>query len=96
MIQIFCPGGISQVDTFDYKPKLYGLDGQTIEIKTKGRGGSKNKGRVVGPKWKFKQHGKSGIDVSDLLPHIDEVALGDLYLFILGVSRQSNDLSAVQ
>ena len=70
VIFLFMYGGPSQVDTFDYKPKLYGLDGKTIDIETKGRGGSKNQGRVVGPKWKFKQHGQCGAWVSDLFPHI--------------------------
>src|SRR5262249_51651949 len=58
------------VDTFDYKPKLYPLDGKTIPVKTFGRGGHKNEGRAVGPKWKFQQYGKSGKWVSDLFPHI--------------------------
>ena len=70
VIFLFMYGGPSHVDTFDYKPKLYELDGQTIDVKTKGRGGTKNKGRVVGPKWKFKQYGKSGQWVSDLFPHL--------------------------
>ena len=43
VIFLFMYGGPSQVDTFDYKPKLYPLDGKTIDIDTKGRGGSKNK-----------------------------------------------------
>ena len=47
-IFLFMYGGPSHVDTFDYKPKLYPLDGKTIDIQTKGRGGSKSKGRVVG------------------------------------------------
>ena len=63
-------GGPSQVDTFDYKPKLYPLDGKTIPVKTFGRGGHKNEGRVVGPKWKFKQYGQCGKWVSDLFPHL--------------------------
>ncbi len=70
VIFLFMYGGPSQVDTFDYKPKLYDLDGKTIDIKTKGRGGSKNKGRVVGPKWSFKQHGESGQWVSELFPNV--------------------------
>ena len=70
VIFLFMYGGPSQVDTFDYKPKLYELDGQTIPIQTKGRGGSKREGRVVGPKWKFKQYGECGKWVSDLFPHI--------------------------
>ncbi|MBI3465200.1 MAG: DUF1501 domain-containing protein [Planctomycetes bacterium] len=78
VIFLFMYGGPSHVDTFDYKPKLYDLDGQTIPVKTKGRGGEKNEGRVVGPKWKFKQYGESGQWVSDLFPHlatcVDEIA----------------------
>ena len=70
VIFIFCYGGPSHVDTFDYKPNLYPLDGKTIPIKTFGRGGHKNEGRVVGPKWKFKQYGQCGKWVSDLFPHL--------------------------
>ena len=69
-IFLFMYGGPSQVDTFDYKPKLYGLDGKTIDIATKGRGGAKAQGRVVGPKWNFRQYGQCGHHVSDLFPHV--------------------------
>jgi len=78
VIFIFCYGGPSHVDTFDYKPELYKYDGQTIKVKTKGRGGDRNEGRVVGPKWKFRQYGQSGAWVSDLFPHlatcVDDIA----------------------
>ena len=70
VIFLFMYGGPSQVDTFDYKPKLYGLDGKTIDVDVKGRGGTRSQGRVVGPKWKFKQHGESGAWVSELFPHL--------------------------
>jgi hypothetical protein len=70
VIFVFCYGGPSHVDTFDYKPALYPLDGKTIPVKTFGRGGHKNEGRVVGPKWKFKQYGRCGKWVSDLFPHL--------------------------
>jgi hypothetical protein len=70
VIFLFMYGGPSHVDTFDYKPDLYPLDGQTIEVKTFGRGGKRNQGRVVGPKWKFKQYGESGKWVSDLFPNV--------------------------
>jgi len=69
-IFIFCYGGPSHIETFDYKPDLYPLDGKTIPIKTFGRGGRKSTGRVVGPKWQFKQHGQCGKWVSDLMPHV--------------------------
>ncbi len=78
VIFLFMYGGPSQVDTFDYKPKLYELDGKTIPIKTFGRGGKKNVGRVVGPKWKFKKYGQCGKYISDLFPQlatcVDDIA----------------------
>ena len=54
-------GGPSHVDTFDYKPKLYPLDGKTIKVKTFGRGGRRDESRIVGTKkWNFKQYGDCG------------------------------------
>ncbi|MEC9004828.1 MAG: DUF1501 domain-containing protein [Planctomycetota bacterium] len=70
VIFLFMYGGPSHIDTFDYKPKMYGMDGKTIDVKTFGRGGRKNKGRIVEPKWKFKQYGECGKWVSDLFPNV--------------------------
>jgi hypothetical protein len=78
VIFLFMYGGPSQVDTFDYKPTLGPLDGKTIQVKTFGRGGKRNEGRVVGPKWAFKQYGQCGKHVSDLFPNlatcVDDIA----------------------
>lgn len=78
VIFLFMYGGPSHIDTFDYKPGMYGMDGKTIEVKTFGRGGKKTEGRIVEPKWKFKPYGESGKYVSDLFPHVgscvDEIA----------------------
>ena len=78
VIFLFMYGGPSQVDTFDYKPKLYELDGKVIPVKTFGRGGHRSEGRVVGPQWKFKQYGQCGKWVSDLFPNlatcVDDIA----------------------
>jgi hypothetical protein len=77
-IFLYMYGGPSHIDTFDYKPDMIGRDNQTIAIKTFGRGGHKNEGRIVEPRWKFKQYGQSGKWVSDLFPHfsncVDDVA----------------------
>ena len=70
VIFLFMYGGPSHIDTFDHKPKLNALDGKTIAVKTFGRGGKRNEGRVVGTKWDFKRYGQSGKWVSDLFPHI--------------------------
>jgi len=78
VIFLFMYGGPSHVDTFDYKPKLYPLDGKTIALKTFGRGGKKNEGRIVGPKWEFQRYGQSGKYVSTLFPNlatcVDDIA----------------------
>jgi hypothetical protein len=70
VIFLFMYGGPSHIDTFDHKPKLNALDGKTIAVKTFGRGGKRNEGRVVGTPWDFKRYGQSGKWVSDLFPHI--------------------------
>ena len=49
VIFLFMYGGPSHIDTFDYKPKMYGMDNKTIDVKTFGRGGHKNQGRIVEP-----------------------------------------------
>ncbi len=70
VIFLFMYGGPSHVDTFDYKPELYDLDGKTVQVQTKGRAGARNQGRIVGPKWDFRQYGQSGQWVSDLFPNV--------------------------
>ncbi len=78
VIFLFMYGGPSHMDTFDYKPEMVGRDNQTVAVKTFGRGGHKNEGRIVEPRWKFKQYGECGKWVSDLFPHVakhvDEIA----------------------
>jgi len=66
VIFLYMYGGPSQIDTFDYKPIMKGMDGKTVEVKTFGRGGHRNQGRIVEPRWNFKQYGQSGQWVSDL------------------------------
>jgi hypothetical protein len=70
VIFLFMYGGPSHIDTFDEKPKMVGMDGKTVDVKTFGRGGHKSKGRIVEPRWKFKNYGKCGKRVSDLFPHV--------------------------
>jgi Protein of unknown function (DUF1501) len=78
VIFLFMYGGPSHIDTFDYKPNMVGMDGKTVEVKTFGRGGHRNQGRIVEPRWKFSQHGQCGKWVSTLFPnvanHVDDIA----------------------
>ncbi len=73
-IFLFMYGGPSHIDTFDYKPEMYGRDNQTVEVKTFGRGGHKNVGRLIEPRWKFKPYGECGKRISDLFPHLGQKA----------------------
>lgn len=70
VIFLFMYGGPSHIDTFDYKPKMNGMDGKTVDVKTFGRGGHKSQGRIVEPRWKFGRHGECGKSVSTLFPHV--------------------------
>jgi len=68
-------GGVSQVDSFDYKPRLDKDDGKTMSfddarvIANTGMRGSSQ--RVMKPLWKFAQHGESGRWASTLFPEIN-------------------------
>src|SRR5437762_4223932 len=78
VIFLYMYGGPSHIDTFDYKPTMYGMDNKTVQVKTFGRGGHKNQGRIVEPRWKFKQYGQCSKWVSDLFPNlatcVDDIA----------------------
>lgn len=67
VIVLFMHGGPSQVDTFDYKPRLQKDDGKQLPFAP-----AKNidaKPKLLKSPWKFKQHGEAGQWVSELLPH---------------------------
>ncbi len=67
VIFIFSNGGVSHMDTFDYKPQLFAADGKTTGI----GGGLSNQQRVLlKPGWEFRPGGRCGTLVSDLFPHI--------------------------
>lgn len=75
VIYLFMSGAPSQFETFDYKPKLHDMFdvdlpesvrmGQRLTTMTSGQ----TRFPMVGSKFKFAQHGKSGAWVSELLPH---------------------------
>lgn len=74
---IFCfmDGGPSHVDTFDPKPKLKEHEGQAIGAGAVSKRSQSNADRVwFGSPWEFHQRGESGLWVSDLLPHLAQVA----------------------
>lgn len=74
---IFCfmDGGPSHVDTFDPKPMLSIRQGEKIGESAVSLRSQSDANRVwLGSPWDFRQRGDSGLWVSDLFPHIAEVA----------------------
>ena len=74
---IFCfmDGGPSHVDTFDPKPMLKKHEGKAIGESAVTKRSQSNAGRVwFGSPWEFRQRGQSGLWVSELFPHIAQVA----------------------
>lgn len=72
VINIFSPGGVSHVDTFDHKPKLAELDGQPVTGIGKVETFFGTPGKLMKSPYEFRQHGQSGRWVSSLLPHMAE------------------------
>ncbi|MBI1916267.1 MAG: DUF1501 domain-containing protein [Planctomycetes bacterium] len=66
---LFMHGGPSQVDTFDYKPRLERDDGKPLPF-PKPRVVSSETGNLLRSPFTFKQYGKSGAWVSELFPHL--------------------------
>src|SRR5438093_13480832 len=77
IIYLFMAGAPSQVDLLDYKPKLQELDGQHIpESMVKGERFAFIKGvpKLLGSPYQFRKWGRSGAEISELLPHLGEIA----------------------
>jgi hypothetical protein len=81
IIFLFMQGGVSQVDSFDYKPLLARHDGQAMpfdDARSIAQGGPRGSARrVMKNLWPFSQYGTSGRRVSSLFPeiarHVDDL-----------------------
>ena len=71
IIQLFMPGGPSQVDTFDYKPMIAKHAGQRPESVNRKTLRNTKMGLMPSP-FGFNQYGQSGKWVSDIFPHVAE------------------------
>ncbi len=74
MISMFMQGGPSHIDMFDPKPELDRLDGKDFpgEVKYDDAAGASRE--VMASPWKFSKHGQSGMDFSELVPHMAGIA----------------------
>ncbi len=88
VLVIFCSGACSSIDTFDYKPALIKYHGKPMP------GGEKlvtfqgAQGNLTRSPWRFKPRGESGKMISDLVPHLGEMA--DDLCFLHSVKSKTN------
>jgi len=68
VIMFFLTGGMSHVDSFDPKSELTKRDGQPYKKS------SRDKQVFVGSPWKHQPRGQSGLEITDLVPHVAGVA----------------------
>ena len=69
VLQLFMNGGVSQMDTFDYKPQLQQRHGEMVDFGLKAAATSVP-GALMKSPFAFKQYGESGRWVSSILPHM--------------------------
>ncbi len=72
VIFLYMSGGVSHVDSWDHKPKLFSDAGKTVSVdEFQGRKGD-FKMWIKRPQWDFKARGQCGTEVSSLFPHMAE------------------------
>ena len=74
VIEIFCSGALSHVDTFDYKPELIRRHGQPLPGNERLVSFQGPNGNLTQPLWKFRPHGQCQKMISDLVPRIGAMA----------------------
>jgi len=70
VLHVFCVGAVSHLDTWDYKPELIKRHGQPMPGSDKLLTFQGENGNLAQSPWKFQPRGKSGKQVSDLIPHL--------------------------
>jgi hypothetical protein len=74
MISLFMVGGPSHIDLFDPKPLLEKYDGRPFPGVIKYDNSAQASSKVLSSPWKFKKCGQSGMEISELLPHLGDIA----------------------
>ena len=70
VIFMFMHGGPSHLDTFDPKPRLIKDNGKPLPFKRPLTFAENNVQGLLKSPWEFKKHGQSGIEISELFPHL--------------------------
>src|SRR3954463_10873834 len=88
VVQLFMSGAASQCDLFDYKPLLIKKHGEKFDPGGRVELFQSSPGAVMKSPWKWKQQGKCGKWISDLLPHLGSCV--DEMAFIHSMVAKSN------
>ncbi len=88
VIEVFCSGALSHVDTFDYKPELIRYHGHPLPGNEQLISFQGPNGNLTRPLWKFSPRGQCQKMTSDLLPHIG--AMADDICFLHSLTNKSN------
>ncbi|MCB1079079.1 MAG: DUF1501 domain-containing protein, partial [Verrucomicrobiae bacterium] len=86
VIFLFMHGGVSQMDSFDHKPRLVRDQGKPLPFDLPGLIRPDRLGKVFAPKWEWKQHGECGQWVSELFP--ETAKLVDKLCFLKSVHTE--------
>lgn len=90
VVWFFMDGGLSHVDSFDYKPKLVSENGQPLNVPGKKEDiTGKTSAAILRSPWEFRPYGQSGKMISDLFPQIGSCA--DDLTFLHAVTGPSPD-----
>ena len=98
MISLFMQGGPSHIDLFDPKPELTKRHRQTFPGDIKYDNAAEASAKVLGQPVEVPQHGQCGMELSELLPHLGEVA-DDITLIRsmhTGVNNHGQSINALQ
>ncbi|MEC9149560.1 MAG: DUF1501 domain-containing protein [Planctomycetota bacterium] len=87
VIQVFCTGAMSHLDTFDYKPELEKRAGKPFDPSGELQFFASKPGNCQPSYWSFRQHGESGRWISDLLPNLADCV--DDMAFIYSMQNKS-------
>src|SRR5262245_28598559 len=74
MISMFMQGGPSHIDLFDPKPELNKRHLQAFTGDIKYDNAAESSSKIFGSPWKFSRRGKCGMELSELVPHLGDVA----------------------
>src|SRR3954470_18723615 len=88
VLVIFCSGACSHLETWDYKPELVKRHGQPMPGLDKLITFQGENGNLTKPLWEFKPRGQSGKMLSNMLPHLAELA--DALCFVHSMTARSN------